>query len=194
MTNSSPLRRGFCWLWLRLVLRYISLHFTWRILEHERSRWAKERRRKKVKGQILWHKCPVMHSKNFLVYVTPFYLATIIPTDHVITSTILLDCYLTLWTFLEHHQIDEQILNTVWFIMDSFYQCCNESSHWLGTRVAIICDPSTKMTRVKRPKWLDSSQQLQMTHTRLVDFCHKWLESTQLQFVQDKFIKNIVVE
>ena len=48
-----------------------------------------------------------MHSKNFLVYVTPFYLATIIPTDHVITSTILLDCYLTLWTFLEHHQIDE---------------------------------------------------------------------------------------
>jgi hypothetical protein len=159
MTNSSPLRRGFCWLWLRLVLRYISLHFTWRILEHERSRWAKERRRKKVKGQILWHKCPVMHSKNFLVYVTPFYLATIIPTDHVITSTILLDCYLTLWTFLEHHQIDEQILNTVWFIMDSFYQCCNESSHWLGTRVAIFCDPSTKN---------DSSQEAQMT----------WLKST----------------
>ena len=30
------LRRGFCWLWLRLVLRYISLHFTWQILDHER--------------------------------------------------------------------------------------------------------------------------------------------------------------
>ena len=25
-----------------ITMRYISLHFTWRILEHERSRWAKE--------------------------------------------------------------------------------------------------------------------------------------------------------
>ena len=33
-----------------------------------------------------------------------------------------------------------------------------------------------------------------LTRTRLVDFCRKLLESTQLQFVQDKFIKNIVVE
>ena len=32
---------------IRLVLRYISQHFTWRILEHERSRWAKKRRRKR---------------------------------------------------------------------------------------------------------------------------------------------------
>jgi hypothetical protein len=39
----SLLRRGFCWLWLRLALRYISLHFTLQILEHERSHWAKER-------------------------------------------------------------------------------------------------------------------------------------------------------
>jgi hypothetical protein len=28
-----------------ITMRYISLHFTWRIWEHERSRWAKERRR-----------------------------------------------------------------------------------------------------------------------------------------------------
>jgi hypothetical protein len=28
-------------------MKYISLHFTWRILEHERSRWAKERRRQR---------------------------------------------------------------------------------------------------------------------------------------------------
>ena len=27
-------------------MRYISLHFTWQILEHERSRWAKELRRR----------------------------------------------------------------------------------------------------------------------------------------------------
>ena len=35
-----------------ITMRYISLHFTWRILEHERSRWAKERRRqrKRVKA------------------------------------------------------------------------------------------------------------------------------------------------
>ena len=46
--RTSLLRRGFCWLWLRLVLRYISLHFPWRILEHEWSRWAKKRRRERA--------------------------------------------------------------------------------------------------------------------------------------------------
>jgi hypothetical protein len=44
--------RGFCWLWLRLVLRYISLHFTWRILERKRSRWAKPLRRR-VHGNVV---------------------------------------------------------------------------------------------------------------------------------------------
>jgi hypothetical protein len=29
-----------------ITMRYISLHFTWQILEHERSRWAKELRRR----------------------------------------------------------------------------------------------------------------------------------------------------
>jgi hypothetical protein len=29
--------------------------------------------------------------------------------------------------------------------------------------------------------------------TRLADFCRKWLESTQLQLVQNKFIKIIVI-
>ena len=32
-------------------MRYISIHFTWRILEHERSRWAKERRRQRKKAR-----------------------------------------------------------------------------------------------------------------------------------------------
>jgi hypothetical protein len=34
-----------------ITMRYISLHFTWRIWEHERSRWAKERRRKRKKAR-----------------------------------------------------------------------------------------------------------------------------------------------
>ena len=47
----SLLRRRFSWLRLRLVLRYISLHFTWWILEQERSRWAKERRQERAKAR-----------------------------------------------------------------------------------------------------------------------------------------------
>ena len=34
--------------WL-ITMRYISLHFTWRISEHGRSRWAKERGRKRAR-------------------------------------------------------------------------------------------------------------------------------------------------
>ena len=40
--------RGFSFL---RMMRYISLHFTWRIWEYERSRWAKERRRKRKKAR-----------------------------------------------------------------------------------------------------------------------------------------------
>jgi hypothetical protein len=106
----------------------------------------------------------------------------------------------------------------------SMTQCCNESSHWLGlesTRVVAIFSDST---RVQYEKWLDSSQQPQMTRldssqqpqmtrlestapndstrlestapndstrTRLADFAVN--VSTQLQLVQNKFIKSIVI-
>jgi hypothetical protein len=63
----SLLHRGFCWVWLRLVLRYISLHFTWRILEHERSRWAKERRRKIARSQP---ELKPLRRREVLVYFT----------------------------------------------------------------------------------------------------------------------------
>ena len=44
-TSSSLLHRGFYWLCMTTIsIEILSLHFTWRILEHERSRWAKERR------------------------------------------------------------------------------------------------------------------------------------------------------
>jgi hypothetical protein len=52
----SLLRRGFSWLWfIRLVLRYISLHFTWRILEHERTKASAEQRvfMVKLKGSLI---------------------------------------------------------------------------------------------------------------------------------------------
>jgi hypothetical protein len=57
------------------------------------------------------------------------------------------------------------------------WQCCNESSRWLGlesTRVAIFNDS----TRVQYEKWLDSSQQPQMT--RLADFAVN--DSSQLSY------------
>jgi hypothetical protein len=40
-------------------------------------------------------------------------------------------------------------------------------------------------------KLLESRAPNDLTRTLLVDFCRKLLESTQLQLVQDKFIKNI---
>jgi hypothetical protein len=42
--NPKPLSsaEALVFLGFNITMRYISLHFTWRILEHERSRWAKE--------------------------------------------------------------------------------------------------------------------------------------------------------
>jgi hypothetical protein len=73
-------------------------------------------------------------------------------------------------------------------------QCCNESSHWLGlesTRVTIFSD----LTGVQYEKWLDSRSTApnDSTLTRLADVCPKWLESNQLQLVENKFIKIIVI-
>jgi hypothetical protein len=69
-------------------------------------------------------------------------------------------------------------------------QCCNESSHWLGLESlfsATRLEYKTKndSTRVNSPKWLDSDSTCW--------FCRKWLEWTQLQLVQNKFIKIIVI-
>ena len=34
-----------------ITMKYISLHFTWPTLEHERSRWARQRRRQRKKAR-----------------------------------------------------------------------------------------------------------------------------------------------
>jgi hypothetical protein len=41
--NPLSSAEALVFLGFNITMRYISLHFTWRILEHERSRWAKER-------------------------------------------------------------------------------------------------------------------------------------------------------
>jgi hypothetical protein len=45
MQREIPLSsaEALVFLGFNITMRYISLHFTWRISEHERSRWAKER-------------------------------------------------------------------------------------------------------------------------------------------------------
>jgi hypothetical protein len=40
--NPLSSAEALVFLGFNITMRYISLHFTWRILEHERSRWAKE--------------------------------------------------------------------------------------------------------------------------------------------------------
>jgi hypothetical protein len=74
-----------------------------------------------------------------------------------------------------------------------------QSRTHLSTSMSVI--ESTRVanfsysTRVQNEKWLQSltNSPNDSTRTRLADFCGKWLESTQLQLVQNKFIKIIVI-
>jgi hypothetical protein len=57
MQREIPLSsaEALVFLGFNITMRYISLHFTWRISEHERSRWAKERIKASAeeRGEIL---------------------------------------------------------------------------------------------------------------------------------------------
>ena len=49
-TDPLSSAEALVFLGFNITMRYISLHFTWRIWEHERSRWAKKRRRQMKKA------------------------------------------------------------------------------------------------------------------------------------------------
>ena len=51
MFKSFSSAEALVFLGFNITMRYISLHFTWRIWEHEHSRWAKERRRQRKKAR-----------------------------------------------------------------------------------------------------------------------------------------------
>jgi hypothetical protein len=53
-----------------ITMRYIPLHFTWWILEQERSRWAKERRRQRKKAREGAKPLHDLHRKVGQVYTS----------------------------------------------------------------------------------------------------------------------------